>query len=80
MLQQMDLRRSKIYELNRAVTVYVYFICRIVPIPMYWTIAAVNWKNDAYANCDIFIKIIIFTSGIALDALNFNWFGKLTKG
>jgi len=80
MLQQMNLRNSKLYEFNRSVTVYAYFVCRILPIPFYWTIAAINWSNDGYKNCDMFIKIIIFTSGIALDALNFNWFGKLTKG
>ena len=80
MLQQMNLRNSKLYEFNRSVTVYAYFVCRILPIPFYWTIAAINWSNDGYKNCDMFIKIIILTSGIALDALNFNWFGKLTKG
>merc|ERR1712228_269134 len=80
MLQQVGKRGSKIYAINRKLTIFAFFLVRIIPIPIYWYAAGWNWFYNGYENCDLPIKLCITISGIALDFLNISWFGKLAKG
>jgi len=79
-LNQLNLRQSRIYDLNRKITFYAFLFFRIIPIPIYWSVAIYNYRTQTFSNLDIPLKTILLVSGIALDILNINWFGKLSKG
>ena len=79
-LQQLGKRNDPIYATNRTLTLYSFFLVRIMPIPIYWYIAGWSWFHDGYKDCDMPIKFIITISGVALDYLNIMWFTQLSKG
>lgn len=80
MLNQLELRQSRLYDLNRKITFYAFLFFRICPIPVYWLVAIYNIRQPDFDKLDIPLKAILLVSGIALDILNINWFGKLSKG
>ena len=76
----MGKRNDKVYAINRHLTVYAFFLVRILPIPVYWYTAGWGWVHNAYQHCDLPVKLIMVISGVALDYLNIGWFIKLSKG
>jgi hypothetical protein len=76
-LQEFGLREHKIYSWNRMITMFLFFVCRIVPIPGFWVATYANIEE--IKTCEPVLIMILFVSGIFLDGLNITWFMMIIK-
>lgn len=76
-LQELGMRESKLYGINRTCTMLAFCTCRILTIPKFWLATYVNFLS--IKNCPNSVIAVLFISGIFLDALNITWFFSIVK-
>ena len=70
-LKFFDTRRTKMYEMAKKITIYLYFLCRVVLFPVQFLIAL--WRQSPY----VFFHLSTYISIICLSflyLLNVKWF------
>lgn len=76
-LQEMGMRDSPIYAVNRICTMCAFCLCRIFTIPKFWISTYANY--DEIMKCEGCLIAVLFISGILLDTLNITWFCTIMK-
>jgi len=76
-LQELGMRDSALYGINRICTMLAFCFCRICTIPKFWMATYANY--DMIMTCDYGIIFVLFASGVLLDALNITWFFLIMK-
>lgn len=76
-LQELGMRDSPIYAVNRICTMCAFCFCRIFTIPKFWMSTYANYEE--IMKCEGCLITVLFVSGILLDTLNITWFATIMK-
>jgi len=76
-MQDLGMRDSKLYGVNRILILISFCLCRIIPIPKFWM--AVFYNTEKIIACPKCVVGILLISGVVLDGLNINWFSTIIK-
>lgn len=72
-------RASKVFVLNGLLMTVVFFLVRIVTIPIYWWKVSLAASTPLWSHMGHFRYVLIIVC-IVLDLINLYWFSKMLRG